>query len=90
MAAVMVLALTFIAALAGRSLFRGLAAGAFGLLCATVADAMRVGERHDSNRELFGQGIANVVTPMFGGVPATAAIARTAVSIAFDTKAASC
>ena len=51
------------------------------LLCATVADAMRVGERHDSNRELFGQGIANVVTPMFGGVPATAAIARTAVNV---------
>ena len=51
------------------------------LLCATVADAMRVGERHDSNRELFGQGIANIVTPMFGGVPATAAIARTAVNV---------
>lgn len=51
------------------------------LLSATVADAMSVGERHDSNRELFGQGVANVVTPLFGGVPATAAIARTAVNV---------
>ena len=51
------------------------------LLSATVADAMSVGERHDSNRELFGQGLANIVVPLFGGVPATAAIARTAVNV---------
>lgn len=51
------------------------------LLCASVADAMRVGERHDPDRELFGQGIANLVVPLFGGVPATAAIARTAVNV---------
>jgi SulP family sulfate permease len=51
------------------------------LLSATVADGMRVGERHDSDRELFGQGIANLVVPFFGGVPATAAIARTAVNV---------
>ncbi len=51
------------------------------LLSATVADAMSVGERHDSNRELFGQGIANLGAPLFGGVPATAAIARTAVNV---------
>jgi len=51
------------------------------LLCATVADAMSVGESHDSDRELFGQGVANVVTPLFGGIPATAAIARTAVNV---------
>lgn len=51
------------------------------LLSATVADAMSVGERHDPDRELFGQGLANVVTPLFGGVPATAAIARTAVNV---------
>ena len=50
------------------------------LLCATVADGMRVGEEHDPDRELFGQGIANLVVPFFGGVPATAAIARTAVN----------
>ncbi|MEO3818026.1 SulP family inorganic anion transporter [Plantactinospora sp. B24E8] len=51
------------------------------LLSATVADAMRRGERHHPDRELFGQGIANIVTPLFGGVPATAAIARTAVNV---------
>ena len=51
------------------------------LLSATVADGMSVGQRHDPDRELFGQGIANVVTPLFGGVPATAAIARTAVNV---------
>ncbi|MFC6357279.1 SulP family inorganic anion transporter [Luethyella okanaganae] len=51
------------------------------LLCATVADSMSVGDRHNPDRELFGQGIANVVVPFFGGVPATAAIARTAVNV---------
>ena len=51
------------------------------LMSATVADGMRVGERHDPDRELFGQGVANLVTPLFGGIPATAAIARTAVNV---------
>ncbi|WP_371821513.1 SulP family inorganic anion transporter [Catellatospora sp. IY07-71] len=51
------------------------------LLSATVADGMTVGQRHDPDRELFGQGMANLVTPLFGGVPATAAIARTAVNV---------
>jgi SulP family sulfate permease len=51
------------------------------LLCATVADGMTVGERHDPDRELFGQGVANLAVPFFGGVPATAAIARTAVNV---------
>lgn len=51
------------------------------LLSATVADGMRVGERHDPNRELMGQGVANLAVPFFGGVPATAAIARTAVNV---------
>jgi len=51
------------------------------LLSATVADAMSVGQRHDSNRELAGQGLANLVAPLFGGIPATAAIARTAVNV---------
>ncbi len=51
------------------------------LLSATVADAMSVGTRHDPDRELFGQGLANIATPLFGGIPATAAIARTAVNI---------
>jgi MFS superfamily sulfate permease-like transporter len=51
------------------------------LLSATVADAMSVGQRHDSDRELVGQGLANLATPLFGGIPATAAIARTAVNV---------
>jgi SulP family sulfate permease len=51
------------------------------LLSATVADAMSVNERHDPDRELFGQGLANVIVPVFGGIPATAAIARTAVNV---------
>ncbi|MEV1154301.1 SulP family inorganic anion transporter [Micromonospora chokoriensis] len=51
------------------------------LLSATVADGMTVGERHDPDRELFGQGLANVAVPLFGGIPATAAIARTAVNV---------
>ncbi|MEU8246631.1 SulP family inorganic anion transporter [Nonomuraea sp. NPDC048916] len=51
------------------------------LLSASVADGMTVGERHDPDRELFGQGLANIAAPLFGGVPATAAIARTAVNV---------
>lgn len=51
------------------------------LLCASVADGMSVAEQHEPNRELFGQGLANMVVPFFGGVPATAAIARTAVNV---------
>lgn len=56
-------------------------AGLESLLSATVADGMRVGERHDPDRELFGQGLANIASPIFGGIPATAAIARTAVNV---------
>ncbi|MFE3260218.1 SulP family inorganic anion transporter [Nocardia sp. NPDC059091] len=51
------------------------------LLSATAADAMAVGTRHNSDRELFGQGLANIAAPLFGGVPATGAIARTAVNV---------
>ncbi len=51
------------------------------LLSATVADAMTVGEQHDPDRELLGQGLANLASPLFGGLPATAAIARTAVNV---------
>ena len=50
------------------------------LLSATVADGV-TGDRHDSNTELVAQGIANVVTPLFGGIPATGAIARTMTNI---------
>ncbi len=53
------------------------------LLSAVVADGMtKEGyEKHNSKRELFGQGIANMITPLFGGIPATGAIARTATNI---------
>ena len=51
------------------------------LLSAMVADGMTTGGRSDPNRELFGQGIANLGAALFGGVPATAALARTAVNV---------
>ena len=50
------------------------------LLSAVVADGM-IGTKHDSNNELIGQGIANILSPFFGGLPATGAIARTATNI---------
>jgi SulP family sulfate permease len=51
------------------------------LLSAKVADGMSDSSRHDPDRELFGQGLANVASPLFGGMPATGAIARTAVNV---------
>ncbi len=50
------------------------------LLAAMVADGA-TGKKHNANTELIGQGIANVVTPLFGGIPATGALARTMASI---------
>ena len=50
------------------------------LLSAVVADGM-TGQQHDSNQELFGQGLANLICPLFGGIAATGAIARTATNI---------
>lgn len=50
------------------------------LLCAVVADGM-AGTRHNSNGELIGQGLGNIIAPFFGGIPATAAIARTATNV---------
>ena len=50
------------------------------LLSATVADGV-IGDRHDSNTELIAQGIANIISPIFGGIPATGAIARTMTNI---------
>lgn len=50
------------------------------LLSAVVADGM-IGSNHRSNTELIAQGVANIVTPLFGGIPATGAIARTATNI---------
>ena len=50
------------------------------LLSATVADGV-IGDHHNSNTELVGQGIANILSPVFGGIPATGAIARTMTNI---------
>jgi SulP family sulfate permease len=50
------------------------------LLSAVVADRMG-GDRHNPNTELFAQGVANIVSPLFGGLPATGALARTATNI---------
>ena len=50
------------------------------LLSATVADGV-TGDKHDSNTELIAQGTANLITPLFGGIPATGAIARTMTNI---------
>ena len=57
-----------------------LLAGIESLLSAVVADGM-TGRRHRSNMELVAQGVANMVSPLFGGIPATGAIARTATNI---------
>lgn len=62
------------------ALLIALLGGIESLLSAHVADSMS-GDKHHSNRELVGQGIANMVTPLFGGIPATGAIARTATNI---------
>ena len=50
------------------------------LLSATVADGV-IGDHHNSNTELIGQGLANIASPLFGGIPATGAIARTMTNI---------
>lgn len=50
------------------------------LLCAVIADGM-TGSNHDPNAELLGQGLGNLVAPLFGGITATAAIARTAANV---------
>jgi SulP family sulfate permease len=50
------------------------------LLCARIADGL-IHDRHESNQELMAQGVANLVTPFFGGMPATGTIARTVTNI---------
>src|SRR5690606_7684889 len=55
------------------------------LLAAVVADRMS-GDKHNPNVELVAQGIANIVTPFFGGIPATGAIARTATNVKAGAK----
>lgn len=51
------------------------------LLCARVADNLTTLKRHDPNQELMAQGVANVVAPFFGGIPATGTIARTVTNV---------
>ena len=70
-----------LSALVSAAFAVALLAGLESLLSAKVADGMTDTEPHDPNRELFGQGLANIVSPIFGGMPATGAIARTAVNV---------
>jgi SulP family sulfate permease len=67
-------------ALVPHALTLAILGGIESLLSAVVADGM-TGRRHRSNMELIAQGAANIVTPLFGGIPATGAIARTATNI---------
>lgn len=72
--------LTRVLSLVGPAFTIALLGSIESLLSAVVADGM-IGTRHDSNQELIGQGIANIVAPLFGGFAATGAIARTATNI---------
>ncbi|MEX2110304.1 MAG: sulfate permease [Gemmatimonadaceae bacterium] len=69
-----------VSALVGPAFTIALLAAIESLLSAVVADGM-IGGRHRSNMELIAQGVANIVTPLFGGIPATGAIARTVTNI---------
>jgi SulP family sulfate permease len=69
-----------IASLAGPAFTIAILAAIESLLSAVVADGM-IGGRHRSNMELVAQGVANIVSPLFGGMPATGAIARTATNV---------
>jgi len=69
-----------IVALVGPAITIALLGAIESLLSAVVADGM-IGGRHRSDMELVAQGVANIVTPLFGGIPATGAIARTATNI---------
>jgi SulP family sulfate permease len=75
------MSLTRLTDLFGAALAVAALAAIESLLSARVADGMADNGRHDSDRELFGQGVANLVSPLFGGMPATGAIARTAVNV---------
>ena len=67
-------------ALVGPAFTIGLLAAVESLLSAVVSDGM-IGGRHRSNMELVAQGVANIASPIFGGIPATGAIARTATNV---------
>ncbi len=72
---------TDLGSLLGPALAIALLAAIESLLSAKVADGMSDGIGHDPDRELFGQGLANIGASVFGGMPATGAIARTAVNV---------
>jgi SulP family sulfate permease len=72
--------LSQLTALVGPAFTIALLAAVESLLSAVVADGM-IGGRHRSNMELIAQGVANIVSPLFGGMPATGAIARTATNV---------
>ena len=74
------LALAQITALVGPAFTIAMLAAIESLLSAVVADGM-IGGRHRSNMELVAQGVANIASPLFGGIPATGAIARTATNV---------
>jgi SulP family sulfate permease len=74
------LSLEQVTALVGPAFTIALLAAVESLLSAVVADGM-IGGQHKSNVELVAQGIANIVSPLFGGIPATGAIARTATNV---------
>jgi len=69
-----------VSALVGPAFTIALLAGVESLLSAVVADGM-IGGKHRSNMELVAQGVANIASPLFGGIPATGAIARTATNV---------
>ncbi|WP_027623873.1 SulP family inorganic anion transporter [Clostridium lundense] len=66
--------------LMGPAITIAILAGIESLLSAVVADGM-IGDKHDSNAELIAQGVANIASGLFGGIPATGAIARTAANV---------
>ncbi len=72
--------LALVGSLAGPAFTIAMLAAIESLLSAVVADGM-IGGRHRSNMELVAQGVANIVSPVFGGMPATGAIARTATNV---------
>jgi len=72
--------LQLIRSLIGPAITIALLAAIESLLCAVVADGM-IGDKHDSNTELVAQGLANMGSALFGGIPATGAIARTAANV---------
>ena len=74
------MSLSLLSQLTGAALAIALLGALESLLCAVVADGM-TGDRTEPNRELIGQGIGNMLTPFLGGIPATAALARTATNI---------